>query len=264
MEEGIGVLIVLALIAGYFSISHIGPNEGQHTGYVTAIEQEGIIWKTWRAYIKTDPQSSQEDSYCVQDTQVIAKLKNAEKNRELITIEYSSPFIVFKWDCDGENSIIKSVEAKSKFPIWKTIEIGGKTARQLKSALEAGGFKFSLHLREDFDTKQEIEEITLVRLKVKDLGFTSIATTEQIYQKAQELGLELCPAEVGPYLRLVYTNQPLDEWLHVGMKQISDSGGNPRIFGLGRNDDGLWLRDRWAGPGSEWYPDVEFVFRLRK
>ncbi len=58
-EIGVLFLVVLAL-ACWGVISHIGAtNQGEHTGYVTAVEQEGLIWKTWRAYIKTDPQSSQ-------------------------------------------------------------------------------------------------------------------------------------------------------------------------------------------------------------
>ena len=108
------------------------------------------------------------------------------------------------------------------------------------------------------------EEATLIRLTVADLGFKSSATTDQIYERAQILGLELCPADTGPNYRLKYQNQPLNEWIYMGMKQISVSDGNPLVFELGRNDDGLWLYGPWASPGNEWNPDDEFVFRLRK
>ncbi len=47
------------------------------------------------------------------------------------------------------------------------------------------------------------------------------------------------------------------------MKQITDSGGYPGVFGLERSGDGLWLDGFWAKPGSEWSPG-RFVFRLRK
>ena len=50
----------------------------------------------------------------------------------------------------------------------------------------------------------------------------------------------------------------------MGMKQIAGSVGYTLVFKLGRRDDGLWLDDDWAKPGSEWYPDDGFVFRLRK
>jgi hypothetical protein len=48
------------------------------------------------------------------------------------------------------------------------------------------------------------------------------------------------------------------------MKQITDSDGFPRVFGLHLNDDGLWLDSGWAGPDFTWDPDNEFVFRFRK
>ena len=43
----------------------------------------------------------------------------------------------------------------------------------------------------------------------------------------------------------------------------TDSDGNPNVFKLERNDDGLWLNDNWAKPDNEWNPDNKFVFRLR-
>jgi hypothetical protein len=73
------------------------------------VEQEGLIWKTWRAYVKTDPMSSQEDSYCVTDPSVVSQLQSIETSRALVTINYSSPYLVWKWQCGGEYSIINSV-----------------------------------------------------------------------------------------------------------------------------------------------------------
>jgi len=92
----------------------------------------------------------------------------------------------------------------------------------------------------DFTTAQENEPVDLVRLKVRDLNLPN-PTTENIYQKAEELGLKLCPVEVGPYYRLQYADQPTNEYLYIGMKQIADSGGDLSVFGLDRGDGGLWL-----------------------
>lgn len=108
------------------------------------------------------------------------------------------------------------------------------------------------------------EEAKLIRLRVGDLGFPGGATTDQIFAKAQELGLELCPPEVGPQFRLQYVNQPMNEYVYVGMKQISDSGGYPHVFDVGRRDGGSWLSSDWAGPADQWDADNEFVVRLRK
>ena len=43
----------------------------------------------------------------------------------------------------------------------------------------------------------------------------------------------------------------------------ADSDGNPNVFNLERNDDGLWLNNNWAKPDNTWNPDNKFVFRLR-
>ena len=147
--------------------------------------------------------------------------------------------------------------------------IGCKTSKQLKLELkkkkiEISGNTEDMLRSKKFTTLNHQEQITLVRLKVRDLGFKNGGTTDEIYTKAKEFGLELCPAEVGPNLRLKYMDQPSGEWLYIAMKQLSGSGGHPRVFKLERNGADLWLDDRWAGPGDGWGPDHGFVFALRK
>ncbi len=151
----------------------------------------------------------------------------------------------------------------------QNIEIGGKTSKQLQAELKEKKIQVSSYAQDmlkskDFTTIENPEQIELIRLKVRDLGFKNGATTDEIYRKAQEFGLELCPAEVGPNLRLQYMNQPSGEWLYVAMKQILDRDGGPSVFMLVRDGDGLWLDDFWTNPASRWYPDGEFIFSLRK
>jgi hypothetical protein len=115
----------------------------------------------------------------------------------------------------------------------------------------------------DFIVGTNREEAKLVRLTVADLGFKTSATTDQIFERAQALGLELCPPDTGPNYRLKYKDQPLEEYLRIGMKQIADSGGGPSVFDLRRYDGGLWLSSVWAEPGEAWDPGFGFVFRFR-
>ena len=135
--------------------------------------------------------------------------------------------------------------------------------------MEAAGINISDYAKSMLKNREFVpgknpEEATLIRLTVADLGFKSSATTDQIYERAQILGLELCPADTGPNYRLKYRNQPLNEWIYMGMKQITDSDGYPCVFELGRSGDGLWLDGFWARPDYEWAPGYAFVFRLRK
>ncbi|MDP1707249.1 MAG: hypothetical protein Q8L30_01730 [bacterium] len=151
----------------------------------------------------------------------------------------------------------------------ENVEIGGKSAEQLISEMEAAGINISDYAKSMLNNREFVpgknpEEATLIRLTVADLGFKSSATTDQIYERAQILGLELCPADTGPNYRLKYQNQPLNEWIYMGMKQITDSDGYPDVFELERDVDGLWLRDDGARPDRGWNPDRRFVFRLRK
>lgn len=160
------------------------------------------------------------------------------------------------------------------------VRIGGKTAQELQTDLNEvcrranGEVNISPYAQDILNkiyqmpefTKlvQNPEQIQTVRLKVSDLGFESAATTDQIYARAAEMGLELCQPEVGPYMRLKDTDQPLGEWYRIAMKQISARNGNPYVFNLERNDVGLWLYDDWAQPTSLWKPDNQFLFRLRQ
>jgi hypothetical protein len=160
------------------------------------------------------------------------------------------------------------------------LEIGGLTEeeleRQIKSKKDSQGRNYQIYSyaesmmrNRDFTVSKKPEQIELVHLKVRDLGFAQNPTTNELYAKAKELGLELCPAETGPHLRLKYEDvfkreQPISEYLRVAMKQIADSDGYPGVFGVDRDDDGFWLYNDWAEPANGWDLGSEFVFRLRK
>ena len=95
-----------------------------------------------------------------------------------------------------------------------------------------------------------------------ELGFANGATYADVCAKAQELGLQLCPAEVGPQLRIQYTDQPKDEWLRIAMDPLADRNGVRYIFHVGHSNDGLWL-DSGAGRSvSRWDALERGVFLL--
>jgi hypothetical protein len=149
------------------------------------------------------------------------------------------------------------------------LEIGGKSKQELVAEMKQAGINIYEYAQQmmdspDFTTLPQKDDIDLVRLRVQDLGLKGTPTTDEVYAKASELGLDLCPAEVGPQLRLKDKDQPLGEWYFIGMKQIAGRRGDPSVFYLVRNEDGLWLDDGWAFPVGKWNPDDEFVFALRK
>ena len=157
--------------------------------------------------------------------------------------------------------------------------IGNKTKEELIRELEErekstnsedkiyiSNYARSMLQKPEFTVIHKPEKINLIKLKVQDLGFPGSATTDEIYKRANELGLELCPPEVGPHLRLNYEKvfsreQAKGECFRIAMKQITDSGGYPSVFRVFRYDDGRrWLNDNWAKPDYSWNPGHGFVF----
>jgi hypothetical protein len=74
---------------------------------------------------------------------------------------------------------------------------------------------------------------------------------------ALELGLELCPAEVGP---VAYKDQPLSGWLIIAMNVITVSVGGLSVFRVEHDDRGLWLSAGYGHAESFWGSDKHFVF----
>ena len=113
-----------------------------------------------------------------------------------------------------------------------------------------------------FKVATDPTEVNLVVVSVAELGFKDGAKLKDIYAKAQQLGLQLCPNEVGPKLRLEYADQPMGEWLIIGMEPITASGGFLRLFRVERRDNGLWLDSLYDNPDDIWNADNRFVFVL--
>ena len=146
--------------------------------------------------------------------------------------------------------------------------IGGKTKDELVSELQqkdiyVADWAKDLLNSKDFETSKSAEELDLVRVSVGDLGFPNGATTDQIYARASEFGLELCPAEVGPHLRL---QSDISDYTYIAMKQIAAASrdGSPLVFDLRRDGAELELNADSAKPSHRWGADDQFIFRLRK
>lgn len=158
------------------------------------------------------------------------------------------------------------------FSVWKTIRLGTciKAADAFRTAIKATGMFISamgddILSKPAFSASSEEMEIDLVVVSNHELGFTEGAKLEDTYARAVELGLRLCPNEVGPQLRLQYEDQPNGEWLLIAMEPIADSDGDQLLFDVMRNDDGgQYLHGFYGEPGAIWSEDIRFVFSKRK
>lgn len=123
--------------------------------------------------------------------------------------------------------------AAPAFPAWKRLTLGTyEGVIALRAALDAarvrvGDSADEILGRPGFAFSQTTTDVDLVVVSVAELGFDDSTSLADIYQRAIELGLELCPAEVAPLLRLQYTDQPTGEFLNVGMRPIETYEGQP-------------------------------------
>lgn len=112
----IGLIIVLLLfvviyvIVGIVGIHIKTTRDGTHTGYVTAIEENGIIFKTITVYFKTDVQSSQEDKYCLIDRSLIPMLEEKQTNKEKVTIIFYDYLMPSFFECGSGEGIIDGLK----------------------------------------------------------------------------------------------------------------------------------------------------------
>ncbi len=172
------------------------------------------------------------------------------------------------WNIDVYNKIkdFPNITLYESFPDKKIFTYELKTdssiqsSKQAKTKLESKGIgvgDYGKDLLDKTEYSKEQKQYKLVQFTVGQLGFHQGATTDQVYAKAQELGLKLCPAEVGPQLRLSY---PGKDWKLIAMKQISDRDGRPNVFSLHSDDSKLELCANIADPSRKWSSDHRFVF----
>ena len=151
------------------------------------------------------------------------------------------------------------------FASWKTIQLGTfKNAIAMLGELGAAGCSLSepaveIIRSDDFTLAPGPTSIELVAIKVAELGFKFSATYGEICSKAAEAGLGLCPAEVGPQLRLQYPDQPQDQMLRIAMDAIAASHDDDRIFVLkNSSEQSLWALD--GNARAPWFSGSYFVF----
>jgi hypothetical protein len=160
----------------------------------------------------------------------------------------------------------------------RTVEVGGLTKSQLieklqKSFIMMNEYGERLFADDRFTTSEIKYTLQTVELTVGDLGFPDGATTAQIFSKAREFGLELCPLELGPYLRLEYLDQtegfsgdslqrhqaPSGS-ITIASEILTEDDEFPKGFYLRKINGVLWLRGYRADHLHVWNPDNHFVF----
>lgn len=157
--------------------------------------------------------------------------------------------------------------AAAERPVWKTIALGTRdSAGALRQALAAarcgvGDLAGEILDRPAFAVSERRTELDLAILSVAGLGIEEeAASLAEIYGRAARLGYALCPAEVGPQLRLQYRDQPVGEFLRIAMEPVSTPSEDFAAFVVGNGGAGLILIGTGASPELVVPSMVRFVF----
>jgi len=167
----------------------------------------------------------------------------------------------------GTQASAPNDNAPAGIPIWRRITLGADAGVDAyRDALDAAGIKVGVSAdeilgRPAFPYASRKLEVALAVVSVAELGLEAEASSlSEIC--AKRVGLELCPAEVGPRLRLDYRNQPLREALDVAMEPVATYSGDPTILALVNFGSGLALIGSDGRPGAMVPRTRRFVFAL--
>ena len=152
-------------------------------------------------------------------------------------------------------------------PVWKKIAVGTfSDSFALRNALNAlgcgvGDSAGEVMARPAFTLSATKTELELVTVSAAELGFqTETVSLGKIHARAQQLGFGLAPAEIAPQLRLQYLDQPIGEFLIIGMEPIRTWKGELVILTVANGGAGLILIGQEGRADAEMFVGSRFVF----
>ena len=159
------------------------------------------------------------------------------------------------------------VKSAADVPVWKTITVGTfPNSFALSNALDAAGCSIGdlageILARPAFTLSATKSNVELFAVSAAELGFqTDTASLADIYARAQQLGFGLAAAEIAPQLRLQYFDQPIGEFLIIGMEPIKTWKGEPVILTVANGGAGLILIGQDGSADAEISVASRFLF----
>ena len=158
------------------------------------------------------------------------------------------------------------ISTQAPFRTWRTTTIGSyKGVNAYRDALDAAKIKIGdaadeILGRAAFPYAREKTVVELAVVSAAELGVESESSLADFYNRARQLGLVLCPAEVAPQLRLDYRDQPRGETLIIAMEPVNTYSGEPTILSLVNWGSGLALLGGTGRSDFMVHPYFRFVF----
>lgn len=156
-----------------------------------------------------------------------------------------------------------------RFRDVREVRVGGATKDELRRRLDEHSVSLNDYARRlfadsDFTTSDEARDVRVALVSLPEIDLPDGGRFDEILARATMLGLEPCPLEVAPHLRLSYLDQPEGPYLTVASLKLRPGPETPNGFYLRRLEDGLWLRGYESGPENI-YPAgfTDFAFLLR-
>jgi len=161
--------------------------------------------------------------------------------------------------------------------VERVVMTGGLSRAKLKETLQQQSIHLNTYAEqlladERWTSASTPYRVHTVELTVRNLGLPEGATTETTFTTAQQLGLQLCPFELAPYLRMQYTdqledvageirrNQAPSGSVTVASEPINTDDTFPKGFYLRHMNGELWLRGYCADDLHRWNADDRFIF----
>jgi hypothetical protein len=200
-----------------------------------------------------------------------ALVANGSRNRSwcwLRSLVVAAGFAVFASPALAQHQHGIDIGRQGRFEIWRTTTLGfHKGVDSYRDALDAAKMKIGdaadeILGRPAFHYVREKTEVELTLVSAAELGVESESPLSEVYHRATQLGLALCPPEVGPQLRLDYRDQPVGESLIIAMEPVKTYHGEPTILSLMNFGSGLALVGSDGRPESMVSGYLRFVFAL--
>jgi hypothetical protein len=175
-----------------------------------------------------------------------------------------------------------TVDCDSTYPncqvTTRVIYVAGRSGAELLEDLKKSGVEINeLGLRllssTAFKTPATRRPLVTAELTVRNLGLPHGARISEIFKNATDLGLSLCPMELGPYFRLQYLDQPegffwQPTYRHrappgsvtVASDSPAEDADFPKGFYLRCIKGVLWLRGYRSDAQHVWDSDDHLVF----
>lgn len=156
----------------------------------------------------------------------------------------------------------------SRFNETRKVLSGGVTKEDLlqrlgEQSIRLNDYATSLFADPDFMTSREPAELRVAFVSLTEIGLPNGGRYTEILAQAADTGLEACPLELAPHLRLDYQDQPEGPYLTVASLELRAGPETPNGFYLRRLNGELWLRGYESGPENIYQPDFSrFAFLI--